>query len=297
MPGMRFHFSIAQAACFFSVWSCAAAAAEFPYEAYVIVDGAEIVAGPGHRFYATDRLSRGTKVEIYREEASGWLAIRPPDGSFSWVPADFVERLEDDKLGRVKQPTGAWVGTAVEQVAEHHQQLTLKAGELVQIIDEKTAVGNDGNERTWLKITPPAGEYRWVHLRDVVRQKPAEPEPPAQLTGDEDQDTLTPDPTTSSRVPISQRERERSDSTAKFDRSVEPAQIRDTARSGSVKTLSPDGFVPRKRRDNEASASPSLEPATRLATTVPRTSLTTPASNDLGRTRLRGDEISRQLDE
>src|SRR5689334_16002576 len=76
-----------------------AVADDFPYSAYIAADKTEVVAGPGHRFYATDRLARGTQVEIYREEASGWLAIRPPAGAFSWVPADFVERLEEDKAG------------------------------------------------------------------------------------------------------------------------------------------------------------------------------------------------------
>ena len=149
----------------------------FPYRAYVLSENVDVVAGPGHRFYATDRLARGTQVEIYREEASGWLAIRPPEGSFSWIPAEFVERLEDDQLGRVKEPTGAWIGTSVEHVSEHQQQVTLKAGELVQIIGDKTAAAKEGEKRTWLKISPPAGEYRWVHLRDVGRQKPEDPMP------------------------------------------------------------------------------------------------------------------------
>src|SRR5262245_10362839 len=100
-----------------------AAAADFPYTAYVATDKAEVVAGPGHRFYATERLARASQVEIYREEPSGWLAIRPPEGSFSWIPADFVERLDEKDLGRVKQTSGAWVGTSVEHVAEHHQQV------------------------------------------------------------------------------------------------------------------------------------------------------------------------------
>src|SRR4051812_1335805 len=172
---LKLLFGLVLALC----WAGLAAADEFPYTAYIAADDTEIVAGPGHRFYATDRLARGTTVEIYREESSGWLAIRPPDGSFSWVPAEFVEQLEDDKRGCVKQSTGAWVGTSVEHVTEHHQQVTLKAGELVQIIDEKSVSGKDGKERTWLKIAPPAGEYRWVHLRDVVRQKPEEPQPQA----------------------------------------------------------------------------------------------------------------------
>src|SRR5882672_3988268 len=92
------------------------AAEESPYAAYVIVDQAEVVAGPGHRFYTTDRLPRGALVEVYREEASGWLAIRPPEGSFSWVPAEFIERLQrEDQLGKTKEAVGAWIGTAVEQ--------------------------------------------------------------------------------------------------------------------------------------------------------------------------------------
>jgi hypothetical protein len=253
-----------------------AAADDFPYSAYIAADKTEVVAGPGHRFYATDRLPRGTEVEIYREEASGWLAIRPPEGSFSWVPADFVERLEEEKLGKVKQQTGAWVGTSVEHVAEHHQQVTLKQGELVQIIDEKTVTASDGKERTWLKIAPPAGEYRWVHLRDVVRQKPEEPvrAPTAEIA---------PEPEPSSNSP-------------KYDRLVEPVQFKSTT-GGGEKTLSSDGFVPRKRRDNEQPSSPSLEPGARFAASVPRTSLTTTGNNSAARSGLSGDEISRQLDE
>src|SRR6476660_5380365 len=123
---------------------------ESPYEAFVSTDLAEVVAGPSHRFYATDRLSRGTKVEIYREELSGWLAIRPPEGSFSWAPGESIERLDGDHLGRVKEPSGAWIGTSVEHVREHHQQVTLKQGELVQILGEKSVVGAGGKEQTWL---------------------------------------------------------------------------------------------------------------------------------------------------
>ena len=133
-----------------SIAAAVSAADEFPYRAYVLSENVDVVAGPGHRFYATDRLARGTQVEIYREEASGWLAIRPPEGSFSWIPAEFVERLEDDQLGRVKEPTGAWIGTSVEHVSEHQQQVTLKAGELVQIIGDKTAAAKEGEKRTWL---------------------------------------------------------------------------------------------------------------------------------------------------
>src|SRR5262245_54082314 len=126
------------------------AADEFPYTAYAAVEGAEVVAGPGHRYYATEHLPRGTPVEVFREEASGWLAIRPPDSSFSWVPARFIERsAEDATAGRVTGPTPAWVGTSVEHVGDHRQQVTLKAGELVEILGEKNVESEGAEPQVW----------------------------------------------------------------------------------------------------------------------------------------------------
>ena len=49
--------------------------------------------------------------------------------------------------------------------------MTLKAGELVQIVGEKSVTAKSGNEQTWLKIAPPAGEYRWIHS---ARREPPE---------------------------------------------------------------------------------------------------------------------------
>ncbi len=247
------------------------AADEFPYQAFVLTDNVEVVAGPGHRFYATDRLARGTPVEIYREEASGWLAIRPPEGSFSWIPAEFVERLEDDQLGRMKESAGAWIGTSVEHVGEHQQQVTLKAGELVQIIGEKKTAAKEGEKRAWLKISPPAGEYRWVHLRDVSRQKPEEepasvaaknePEEKAAAlaaAGDQYEAREEPRRIELAGIPLALRELE--ERRARLDRQVEQAQFRSSVGGAGV-SLSPDGFVPRRRRGEEAAAPASGAPA------------------------------------
>ena len=145
------------------------AADEFPYTAYIAADDTEIVAGPGHRYYATDRLARGTQVEIYREEASGWLAIRPPEGSFSWVPAEFVERQDDEQIGRVKQATGAWVGTSVEHAGEHHQQVTLKAGELLQILSEKSVTSAEWQVAD---VAQDCAARRRVSLGTLARRQP-----------------------------------------------------------------------------------------------------------------------------
>jgi hypothetical protein len=295
-----------------------AQADEFPYEAFVAADEAEVVAGPGHRFYVTDRLPRGTKVEIYREEPSGWLAIRPPDGSFSWVPGDFVERLDNDHLGRVTEAAGAWVGTSIEHVSQHHQQLTLTQGELVQILGEKTVVAASGREQAWLKIAPPAGEYRWIHLRDVSRQKPpeqmpriepeveAEPEPVAAAISRKEKESreeprrFSPD---ASAIAL----RDLDQAPARYIRTVEPAQFR-TSPIVDGRAASPDGFVARKRRDGDSVPQVASAPIRTVTTPVsgPRldsdTRLATAASNPvrssagLSTSRLSADEIASQLD-
>jgi hypothetical protein len=295
-------------------------AEDFPYTAYVCTESAEIVAGPGHRFYATDRLPRGTKVEIYREDSAGWLAIRPPEGSFSWTPAEFIERLSDENLAKVKEPTGAWVGTTVEHVAEHHQQVTLKAGELVQVLGEKKVSGKDREPRTWLKVAPPAGEYRWIHLRDVSRQKPEEEI--VETRESEEEKTLT--------SALSQRERENTeprrlempgnvivvrqiDDRMAFDRNVEPAQFRNNTSVGELRGASPDGFVPRKRRTGEESAAvsmprqptvatpafarSSLDPDARYATSLPARRSESLASPSPPASGLSAETIARELDQ
>ncbi len=307
-----------------TAWSATALGADegYPYEAFVCVDQAEVVAGPGHRYYTTERLSWGSKVEIYREELSGWLAIRPPEGSFSWVPSEFIERLDEvqagsGEVGRVKQPTGVWIGTATEHVGEHRQQITLKTGELVQIESEKTITANSGSERKWLKIAPPAGEFRWVHLRDVSRQKPLAPPPteddaevaPALVEAEPRRIEL-PGNAIALRD-IVNRDKEKRDT--RVGSGVEQAQYRTTTVAPTTvpenRSLSPDGFVPRKRRDSEqgtptgivaapAASLPSrtrLDPPTRIATNSLPTSQSSSSKAVLSG--LASTEITRQLDQ
>lgn len=244
------------------------AADEFPYEAFVAVESAEVVSGPGHRYYATARLEHGTAVEVHREEASGWLAIRPPEGSFSWVPSEYVERSDDDEaIGRVTEPTPAWVGTMAEKVKAHRQQVMLKAGELVSILGEKQIDADEGEPQTWLKIAPPAGEFRWIHLRDVSRTEP-EPIEEARIVEEplvavplatenaiEDEKTIEPRRFAPGASAIALRDIEPPVRPSirpgdRRDERVEPAQYRSAAAPAS-KPISPDGFVPRKRKGSE----------------------------------------------
>lgn len=257
-----------------------AAAGEFPFIGYLAGDSVELTAGPGRRYYVTDRLPRGTKVEVYREDDAGWLAVRPPDDCFSWIPAAGVEQLGDG-VARVNEETPVWIGTRAEHVEKHHSQISLKAGELVQVLDRKSVGGKEG-KATWLKIAPPAGEFRYVHARDVSRQEVPAAEPASEIAVDEDDEELLaaaereaeasavhqprrPPVATS---PIALRDldevrgklgalRESLAGLAEGTRrgrvqgDIELAQYQaaDSSSPRSSISLSPDGFVPRQRRE------------------------------------------------
>jgi hypothetical protein len=258
--------------------SSAASAADdgFPYEAYVAVDGAEVVSGPGHRYYATQHLSRGVKVEVYREEPSGWLAIRPPERAFSWVPAEAIERSEeDDSVGRATEPTPVWVGTTAEHVQEHREQVTLKSGEVVRILGEKQVPGDDEEDQTWLKIAPPAGEFRWIHLRDVSRQRPPplareRPTPPTKrrIAADDEEEVEAEEPRrfvpSPGAIALRDLPAEEPIKATLNGSEIETAQFRSSNSESPGKGISPDGFVPRKRRGSEP-LQPVPAPSQRLA--------------------------------
>ncbi|MEE2825132.1 MAG: hypothetical protein VYE64_00735 [Planctomycetota bacterium] len=172
--------------------ACAQETEAPPYEATVKTDGVLVYSGPGKLHYPTEQLARGTTVEVYRHDPGGWCAIRPVVGSFSMVPVDAVESV-DGRMGRVtREGAKAWVGTRLADAAEPMWQVKLKRGEEVEIqgqLDWETAVGES---QPWYQISPPSGEFRWVHRSEVeysqtLRQPIVEaPEPtklPAAQTG------------------------------------------------------------------------------------------------------------------
>jgi SH3-like domain-containing protein len=271
---MRLSFWLALCSCWLAL--SIARAGEFPFTGYISAKQASVSAGPGRRFYVTDHLPRGSQVEVYREDDAGWLAIRPPEGSFSWVPAERVERMDGD-VGKIKSATESWIGTAVEQVKQHEHQVSLKPGELVQVLAEKH-VGASDQQETWLKIAPPAGEFRYVHSRDVSREPVAVAEPVPEQAEEEELAAEEPEATAQSEVSAEpERFRPSAGAIALRDidevrsrlaamredlaelagkrqvggREVQLTQFKSSESGSASRSLSPDGFVPRKRRGSE----------------------------------------------
>jgi hypothetical protein len=137
----------------------------FPYKAYVTAEDVYVRSGPGQSYYPTDRLQSGQAVEVYRHDPGGWYAIRPVEGSFSWVDGRFLE-LKDDGLAVVTEDRlAARVGSRLSDVRDVIQ-VRLNRGELVEILGKRESQsGADG--RTWYKIAPPSGEFRWISGRYV----------------------------------------------------------------------------------------------------------------------------------
>jgi SH3-like domain-containing protein len=135
-----------------------ALADEFPYKATIRKSETEVRSGPGKNFYATDKLQIGYEVEVYRHDPGGWAAIRPPDGSFSWLRSRYLE-LGEDNLAKVNaEDVVARIGSSLVSQRDVIQ-VHLEAGELVELVD-----GDEDTHGSWRKIAPPSGEFRWVKL-------------------------------------------------------------------------------------------------------------------------------------
>ena len=67
----------------------------FPYRTYIAADDVYVRSGPGQNYYPTSKLKRGAEVEVYRHDPGGWCAIRPVEGSFTWVSSRFLKPTED----------------------------------------------------------------------------------------------------------------------------------------------------------------------------------------------------------
>jgi hypothetical protein len=148
---------------------------EFPYSATIIAETADVHSGPGAAHYVTCQLARGTKVEVFRRDPDGWLAIRPSENEFSLVLAKYVLANFREGLGRVSSDgVQAWVGSLLPHTAEPLWQVQFRKGEVVRIIGDTRVEDAHGQTHLWYRIAPPAGEFRWIHESAFQRSGQAE---------------------------------------------------------------------------------------------------------------------------
>ena len=135
-----------------------------PYRVHVVGEDAVIHSGPSSNFYGTDRLPPGATVDVYRNDPGGWMAIRPPEGSFSLVQLDELELLENGLARITVDKAVAWVGTRLTAVKKPMWQVRMRKGEVVDVLGivDRQIYELGQEEPDWVQIKPPAGEFRWI---------------------------------------------------------------------------------------------------------------------------------------
>jgi hypothetical protein len=155
--------------------ACAAARAEpLPVTVPVSATHTLLRAGPGDDFYPTERVAAGAALEVWAIDESGYCAVRPVAGSFSWLRARDVEREGGATAPPGRNVVGvvvtdgvpARVGSQLNDL-RHVSQVALEAGERVQVV-ETVAVRDGRHAGEWVRIEPPSGEFRWVRCEDLA---------------------------------------------------------------------------------------------------------------------------------
>ena len=137
----------------------------------VAEENSPLFSSPGEEnSYMTGRLKAGEILEVCFRTDDGWCAVRPPEGSFSWINADYVLR-GDSGSGTVVCPDSSKevpvrVGAA-SILNSSDVQVGLENGRQVRILGEQTLTGN----KTWLKIAPPRGEFRWIRQSSLEQNE------------------------------------------------------------------------------------------------------------------------------
>jgi len=132
----------------------------FPYEAVVNAEEALVRSGNGRRYYPTLKLKRGGRVTVHRHDPGGWFMITPPQGSFSWIRAEHVQKTAGT-TGRVTENgVVVRVGSTFDD-SRDVEQIRLSKNDEVTILGSKNVQTEFGNVLMY-RIKPPAGEWRWV---------------------------------------------------------------------------------------------------------------------------------------
>ncbi len=134
-----------------------ALAETFPVKARIAANNVYVRGGPGQNYYPTQKLDYGDEVEVYRRDPGGWLAIRPPRESYSWVSARYLKMVEPDIAVVTAEDVVARVGSQLSDKRDIWQ-VKLRRGEELRVLE---------NAGAWLKVAPPSGEFRWISAQFV----------------------------------------------------------------------------------------------------------------------------------
>jgi hypothetical protein len=147
------------------------AAEPVPDVRMVTVPQAQVWCGPStaNGLYPTNMVRQGDRVQVERELDSGWLVIRPPSGSFSWINSRFVQHISSNYANYVVTYDGhdvpVLIGSSLKIDRPSRVGVRLPRGAQIRVIGRAMT----DEEGTWLPIEPPEGEVRYLRKEAVAK--------------------------------------------------------------------------------------------------------------------------------
>jgi uncharacterized protein YraI len=146
-------------------------------EMQITVPEVEVRSGGGPNFYGTLQLHQGDRVQVLGQSKkfSGWLEIKPPPGSFSWVNQTYL-KVTGEHTGFILSGEEAVPSVPVlagSTTTNHQPDVEvnkLKRGHAVVILGAAAT----SKEGTWVPIQPTEGEVRYLPA-DAIKGSPALP--------------------------------------------------------------------------------------------------------------------------
>jgi hypothetical protein len=146
---------------------------------YVSAPEAEVRCGPSDKpeLYPTNRLRRGDHVEVVEELADGWLKIRPPRGSFSWINVNHLYHIAPNQPNEVittDVPAEVYIGSEIQKGRPTVVGARLKRGAQVRSIGRPLAgdTTSPSEAGPWMPIEAPEGEFRFIKADVVAKTRP-----------------------------------------------------------------------------------------------------------------------------
>jgi hypothetical protein len=140
-------------------------------EVVVTAEKVEVRSGGTPTYPVTSVLNKGDRVLVVRpaQKFPGWLEIKPPSGSFSWISSMQVKKTgPSDAVVMAGEDSTPTVPVLAGSMLDHNKRgieaVKVTRGTLVVVLG-KEEVGSDG---TWLPIQPTEQEVRYIPS-DAVR--------------------------------------------------------------------------------------------------------------------------------
>jgi hypothetical protein len=143
-------------------------------DAVVILPEVDVRSGPSINYYPTGKLRKNDRVRVL-EDKDGWLAIKPPPGSFNWIEGRFLDPQRRGPTSPVQQDdVKIMIGSAV-----YNGKPTVcskfplpKAAQVVILGDPITDA-----EATWWPIQAPPTEVRYISAEAIKDTKTVQQPP------------------------------------------------------------------------------------------------------------------------